>query len=262
MTVKVFQVDAFAQTPFAGNPAAVCLLPGPAEAQWMQRMAAEMNLAATAFVELRPDGFGLRWFTPRVELTLCGHGTLAAAHVLWEEGSFDADHRVTFQTPAGILTAQREAPWIHLGFPAEPEHPEPEVPEELLGALGVPLAYVGRNRLDYLVEVESEVVLKSLAPDRSLLSRLPARGVIVTAPGSREYDFVSRYFAPAIGIDEDHATGSAHCCLGPFWGPRMGKDDMLAYQASPRGGVIRVRLDGDRVLLGGMAVTVLRGELT
>jgi PhzF family phenazine biosynthesis protein len=262
MAVRVVQVDAFTHIPFAGNPAAVCLLPGPAEEQWMQTVAAEMNLAATAFLELRRDGFGLRWFTSRVELTLCGHGTLAAAHALWEDGSLGAPDRIRFQTLAGILTAHRDGRWIYLDFPAEPEQQEPEVPPELLRALGVSPLYVGRNRLDYLVEVESESILTGLAPDRSLLSMLPARGVIVTAGGSGEYDFVSRYFAPAIGIDEDHATGSAHCCLGPFWGARMGKDDMLAYQASPRGGVMQVRLDGDRVVLGGMAVTVLRGELT
>ncbi|HEV8420648.1 MAG TPA: PhzF family phenazine biosynthesis protein [Actinomycetota bacterium] len=261
MAVKVLQVDAFSQTPFSGNPAAVCLLSGPGEEHWMQQVAAEMNLAATAFVEPRDDGFGLRWFTSRVELTLCGHGTLAAAHVLWEDGSFGAGDGINFHTVAGILTAQRESPWINLGFPAEPERPDPKVPEGLPRALGVPAVYVGKNRLDYLVEVESEEVLTSLAPDLALLARLPARGVIVTAPGSGEYDFVSRYFAPAIGIDEDQATGSAHCCLGPFWGPRIGKDEMLAYQASPRGGVIRVRLEGDRVRLGGMAVTILRGEL-
>jgi PhzF family phenazine biosynthesis protein len=262
MPVRVVQVDAFTQTPFAGNPAAVCLLPGPADEEWMLKVAAEMNLAATAFVEPRSDGFGLRWFTSRVELTLCGHGTLAAAHALWEDGAFDTPDRLAFHTAAGILTAHRDGTWIHLDFPAEPEHRQADVPEQLIRALGVTPSYVGKNRLDYLVEVESEEILTGLAPDRSLLSTLPARGVIVTARGSGEYDFVSRYFAPAIGIDEDHATGSAHCCLGPFWGPRLGKDEMLAYQASPRGGVIRVRPDGDRVQLGGMAVTVLRGELT
>jgi PhzF family phenazine biosynthesis protein len=262
MAVRIVHIDAFTQTPFAGNPAAVCLLPGPAEEQWMQKVAAEMNLAATAFVEPRSDGFGLRWFTSRVELTLCGHGTLAAAHALWEDRELEAPDRLAFETPAGILTAQRDGPWINLDFPAEREHQEPEASEKLLRALGVVPLYVGRNRLDYIVEVESVEVLADLTPDRSLLSMLPARGVIVTARGSGEYDFVSRYFAPAIGIDEDHATGSAHCCLGPFWGPRLGKDEMLAYQASSRGGVIRVRPDGDRVLLGGMAVSVLRGELT
>jgi PhzF family phenazine biosynthesis protein len=260
--MRLIQVDSFAQAPFTGNPAAVCLLTQPAEERWMQQVAGEMNLAATAFVEPRPAGFGLRWFSPKVELTLCGHGTLAAAHVLFEEGLHGAQDQVSFDTIAGTLTAQRDGPWIQLDFPAERERQEQEVPQQLLRGLDVASAvYVGKNRLDYLVELESEEVLRRLAPDRSLLASVPARGVIVTARSSGEYDFVSRYFAPAIGIDEDHATGSAHCCLGPFWGARLGKDQMLAYQASPRGGILRVRLDGDRVQLGGMAVTVLRGQL-
>jgi PhzF family phenazine biosynthesis protein len=260
--VKLFQVDSFAQSPFKGNPAAVCLLTGPADDTWMQRIAAKVNLAATAFVEPRPSSFWLRWFSPRVELTLCGHGTLAAAHVLWEEGLLDARDQARFQTVAGVLTAQREGPWIQMDFPAERERQEPEVPEELLRGLHVAsAAYVGKNRLDYLVELDSDDVVAGLAPDGSVLERMPARGVIVTARGRGNYDFVSRYFAPAIGIDEDNATGSAHCCLGPFWASRLGKSEMLAFQASPRGGVIRVRLDGDRVRLGGRAVTVGRGEI-
>jgi PhzF family phenazine biosynthesis protein len=259
--MKLFQVDSFAQPPFTGNPAAVCLLTEPAEDTWRQRIAGKVNLAATAFVEPRPDGFGLRWFSPRVELTLCGHGTLAAAHVLWEEGLLDAPDQARFQTVAGILTAQREGPWIQMDFPAEPESEAFDALEDLSRALGLRPDYVGRNRLDYLAQVESEEVVRGLAPDRALLERLPTRGVIVTARGFGEYDFVSRYFAPAIGIDEDHATGSAHCCLGPFWAARLGKNEMLAFQASPRGGVMRVRLDGDRVLLGGKAVIVGRGEV-
>ena len=265
MAVRLIQVDSFAEAPFAGNPAAVCLLAGPAEEGWMQAVAAEMNLAATAFVEARPGSreegeFGLRWFTPKVELTLCGHGTLAAAHVLWEEEILSND-QVTFHTLAGPLAARRESPWIHLDFPAEREHPDLQISEQLTASLGVTPAYVGKNRLDYLAELESEEMVRALAPDRGLLSTLPTRGVIVTARGSGEYDFVSRYFAPAIGIDEDQVTGSAHCCLGPFWGSRLGKDELLAYQASPRGGVVRVRLAGDRVQLGGRAATVFRGEL-
>lgn len=262
--MKLVQVDAFAQKPFAGNPAAVCLLPGPADEQWMQAVAAEMNLPATAFVEPQPAGvlaFGLRWFTTKVELTLCGHGTLAAAHVVWEEGLMDANDQVTFLSDAGVLGARREGRWIHLDFPAEPAAEESELREEISLALGVTPVFVGKNRLDYLAEVESEEVVRELHPDLALLATLPARGVIVTALASRDYDFVSRYFAPALGIDEDQATGSAHCCLGPFWGSRLRKDEMIGYQASPRGGVVRVRISGDRVQLGGAAVTVLRGEL-
>jgi PhzF family phenazine biosynthesis protein len=207
-------------------------------------------------------GFGLRWFAPRVELTLCGHGTLATAHVLWEEGLLDVGDPAHFYTVAGTLTAHREGPWIQMDFPAEREREQSDVPEELCRGLGIDSAiHVGKNRLDYLVELESDDAVTGLAPDVSVLARVPARGVIVTAPGRGEYDFVSRYFAPAIGIDEDQATGSAHCCLGPYWATRLDKDEMLALQASPRGGVIRVLLDGDRVRLGGRAVTVGRGEL-
>lgn len=264
MAVNLFQVDSFAEAPFTGNPAAVCLLSDPADERWMQAVAAEMNLAATAFVDVRhrggASGFGLRWFTPTVELTLCGHGTLAAANILWEEG-IAADDHVAFDTVAGMLAARREGAWIHMDFPAEPEHQELDASEQLAACLGVTPLYIGRNRLDYLAEVESEDVVQGLSPDLRLLAKLPVRGVIVTARGSREYDFVSRYFAPAIGIDEDQVTGSAHCCLGPFWGSRLGKDDLVAYQASPRGGVVRIRLAGDRIELGGMAITVFRGEL-
>jgi PhzF family phenazine biosynthesis protein len=261
--VKLFQVDSFAQSPFTGNPAAVCLLTEPADERWMQQVAGEMNLAATAFIEppSSEGAFALRWFSPRVELTLCGHGTLAAAHVLWHEGLLDPKGRATFLTRAGVLAARREGAWIYLDFPSEPSDPDEEIREEITKALGASTRYVGRNRLDYLVEVESEDVVRGLDPDLTAVGALPGRGVIVTGPGSGEYDFVSRYFAPAIGIDEDHATGSAHCCLGPFWGPRLGKDELLAYQASPRGGVLRVRLAGGRVELGGTAVTVLRGQV-
>jgi PhzF family phenazine biosynthesis protein len=258
---RIFQVDAFAERPFAGNPAAVCLFPDITDDAWMQDVAREMNLAATAFLERDAEGFALRWFSSKVELSLCGHGTLAAAHVLWEEGHAAHDEPVRFETGAGSLVARQDGEWIDLDFPAEPAQ-EKVPPPDLVRALGVEPAYVGANRLDHLILVEDEETVRGLRPDLALLVTVPTRGVIVTAPsGSSQHSFVSRYFAPAAGIDEDQVTGSAHCCLGPFWGERLGLTEMLAYQASPRGGVVRVRLAGERVHLGGRAVTVLRGEL-
>ena len=261
MGSTIVHVDAFTDVRFAGNPAAVCLLPGPADERWMQEVARAVNLPATAFVEPRSKGFGVRWFTPIVELALCGHGTLATAHALWEEGRLGSGEPARLHTKAGLLTAERDGAWIDLDFPAEVEE-EIAAPPDLARALGASPTYVGMNRLDLLAEMGSEQELRSLAPDRHLLRTIPARGVIVTARSdSDEFDFVSRYFAPRIGIDEDQVTGSAHCCLGPFWGSRLGATAMVGYQASPRGGVVRVRLAGDRVHLGGKAVTVLRGEL-
>ena len=261
MGLGITQVDAFTDRPFAGNPAAVCVLPGPREAAWMQDVAREMNLAETAFLEPRADGFGLRWFTPTVEVDLCGHATLAAAHVLWEESHLPPGVQARFHTRSGLLTADRRGPWIELDFPATPAEPVPP-PPSLAQALGVPAAHVGRSRFDYLVEVDTEATLRGLRPDHAALAALPVRGVIVTsrAAGGGFY-FVSRFFAPAAGIPEDPVTGSSHCALGPYWGARLGKTELLAHQASARGGVVRVRLAGERVRLGGQAVTVLRGQL-
>jgi PhzF family phenazine biosynthesis protein len=262
MGLPLFQVDAFTREPFAGNPAAVCLLPEPRESGWMQSVAAEMNLSETAFLVRQADGFELRWFTPAVEVDLCGHATLASAHVLWEAGHLAPDASARFFTRSGLLTARRAGDWIELDFPAEPAEPA-DAPDALSRALGVTLKSAGRNRMDYLVEVEDEQTLRDLKPDFPLLAALPARGIIVTSrSASPAYDFVSRFFAPAAGIDEDPVTGSAHCCLGPFWGSRLVKEEMVAYQASARGGVVRVRVGEERVYLGGQAVTVLRGELT
>ena len=227
----------------------------------MQQVAREMNLSETAFLDPRPEGYNLRWFTPSVEVALCGHATLASAHVLWEQGHLRPDAQARFFTKSGWLSADRRGEWIELDFPAKKEEPA-ETPAELISALGVKPKYVGRNAFDYIVEVESEEVVRSLAPDHGVLRRLPVRGVIVTSrAASNGYDFVSRFFAPGSGIDEDPVTGSAHVCLGPFWSARLGRQELLAYQASPRGGVVRVRVNGERVMLGGQAVTVLRGEL-
>jgi PhzF family phenazine biosynthesis protein len=261
MGQRIVQVDAFTDRPFGGNPAAVCVLKGPADPGWMQAVAREMNLSETSFLHPDGDGFALRWFTPAVEVDLCGHATLAAAHVLWEDGHLPPDRPARFLTRSGILIATRSADGIAMDFPAKPMTPEP-APPALAKALGAAIVASGRNQFDWLVEVESEAVLRSLHPDISLLGTLPVRGTIVTARSETEgFDFVSRFFAPAAGVPEDPVTGSAHCALGPYWGERLGRVEMVGYQASARGGVVRVKLDGDRVILGGRAVTVLRGEL-
>ena len=261
LETSIVQVDAFTAKPFAGNPAAVCLLPGPRDDQWRQDVAREMNLSETAFLQRRDDGFDLRWFTPTTEVDLCGHATLASAHVLWEEGLLQPAEQARFHTRSGLLTARRAGAWIEMDFPAEPASPA-EPPADLARALGVRSVYVGRSRVDYLVEVASEDEVRGLRPDMALLATVPIRGIIVTARAATPgYDFVSRFFGPQVGVPEDPVTGSAHCCLGPFWAERLGKTEMVGYQASARGGVVRVRLAGPRVILGGQAVTVLKGEL-
>ncbi len=261
MDQKITQVDAFTSTPFTGNPAGVCVLPGPGKAEWMQRVAREMNLAETAFLYRKQDGFSLRWFTPTVEVDLCGHATLASAHVLWEEGYLPQDAQARFHTRSGLLTADRKGAWIEMDFPATPARPA-DAPAELAQALGVEFLHIGQNQFDYLVEVDSEATLRALKPNMSLLERVPVRGVIVTSrSASAEFDFVSRFFAPQSGIPEDPVTGSAHCTLAPYWAERLGKTEMRAYQASARGGVVGVRVNGERVGISGQAVTTLRGEL-
>lgn len=255
------QVDAFTDRPFAGNPAAVCVLAAAREESWMQLVAREMNLAETAFLVRRADGFDLRWFTPMCEVDLCGHATLASAHALWEGGHLPEGAVARFHTRSGQLTAERQGGLIWLDFPSTPAEPAP-APAELRDGLGVPLEFVGRTPFDYLVEVERESTLRSLTPDLRLLGKLPVRGVIVTARSeSAGRDFTSRFFAPAAGVPEDPVTGSAHCALAPYWAARLGRQELIGFQASARGGEVRVRLAGNRVLLGGQAVTVLRGEL-
>jgi len=256
------QVDAFTDRAFAGNPAAVCLLSSPADPVWMQQVAREMNLAETAFLLRRADGsYDLRWFTPSIEVDLCGHATLASAHVLWEEQHLGAGDIARFHTRSGLLTASRQNGLIWLDFPATPSELATP-PGHLEEALGVPIRYLGRTRYDYLAELESEATVRELTPDLTALSQLPVRGVIVTARSdSSDYDFVSRFFAPGAGVPEDPVTGSAHCGLGPFWGSRLKKIRLVGFQASERGGVVVVELSGDRVRLGGHGVTVLRGEL-
>jgi PhzF family phenazine biosynthesis protein len=262
MEIPIYQVDSFTNQRFAGNPAAVVILDEPADEMWMQSVAAEMNLAETAFLVREHDGFRLRWFTPKVEVELSGHATLASAHVLWEAGYLWSEEEARFYTLSGLLTARLRQGWIELNFPAVPDEGAISAPE-LLAALGIGEArYVGRNKFDYLVEVDSADRVRQLTPDMAKLSALGGRGVMVTARDeSGTYDFVSRFFAPAAGINEDPVTGSAHCGLGPYWAAKLDKNALSAFQASPRGGEMQVEVAGDRVLLRGQAVTVLRGML-
>jgi PhzF family phenazine biosynthesis protein len=260
--MRLFQIDAFTDAPFGGNPAAVCMLDGTkVDDKWMQSVAAEMNLPETAFVERDDGDWSLRWFTPTVEVALCGHATLATAHAMREEGILAPGGTARFHTKSGLLSATQAGDLIELDFPATIAAPSAP-PDELIEALGMQPIHVARNEFDYLVELPSEDDVRSLAPDFAMLRRIPVRGVIVTSRGTTGgFDFVSRFFAPASGIDEDPVTGSAHCALAPYWAPRLGKQRFTAYQASPRGGVLRVTLAGNHVLLAGRAVTVFRGEL-
>jgi predicted PhzF superfamily epimerase YddE/YHI9 len=261
MAQRIVQVDAFTNRPFAGNPAAVCILEELHDDAWMQNVAREVNLSETAFLLKQADGYDLRWFTPETEVDLCGHATLASAHALWESGRLRHDEPARFYTRSALLTAVNCGDWIELDFPAKPEA-SASAPEGLARALGVEMKYTGRSSFDYLVEVDSEETVRKLKPDFTVLRAIPVRGVVVTSRAATPgFDFVSRFFAPASGVDEDPVTGSAHCTLGPFWKKYLGKEEFLAYQASARGGVVRVRLAGDRVILGGQAVTILRGEL-
>lgn len=261
MTIPIYIVDAFAERAFQGNPAAICPLTAPADANWMQAVAGEMNLSETAFIVPQGSEFNLRWFTPRVEVDLCGHATLASAHLLWEQRFAPVDEPIRFQTRSGLLTCRRAGERIELDFPAEPPDVVPAMPE-LNVALGAEPLSVGRNRFDVIAEFATEEAVRNLRPDFGLVGKIRARGIIATAPSSdRQFDFVSRFFAPAVGVDEDPVCGSAHCCLGPFWGARLSKTDLLGHQISARGGIIGVRLQGARVVLSGKAVTVVSGHL-
>lgn len=261
MRIPLHQIDAFTDRPFAGNPAAVCFLDEPRTKEWMQSVAEENNLAETAFLEPHADGFKLRWFTPITEVDLCGHATLASAHFLWETGRLGRSEPARFHTLSGMLACTYLDGWIEMDFPAEPVV-EVDAPDGLLESLGIVSGSIGKNRMDYLVAVDSEDELRRLAPDFTKLVHVPTRGVIVTASATSEpFDFVSRFFAPRLGVNEDHVCGSAHCALGPFWQARLDKDRLLAYQASRRGGVVRVHVHDTRVRLGGQAVTVIQGDL-
>lgn len=258
----IVQIDAFTTAPFGGNPAGVCLLTRERDADWMQLVAREMNLAETAFLRRRSDGaYDLRWFTPAVEVDLCGHATLASAHLLFQDGHLADDAVARFHTLSGLLTARRTGGAIELDFPAAAPDLIPP-PPGLAEALGATPVAVSKNRMDLLVELDSDATVRALQPNLDQIARLPTRGVIVTARSADPaYDFISRFFGPAVGVPEDPVTGSAHCGLAPYWAAKLGRSSMTGYQASARGGVVGVELAGDRVLLRGQAVTVLRGEL-
>lgn len=260
-TVPCFHVDAFTARPFGGNPAAVCLLAESKPARWMQSIAAEMNLSETAFVCPTKRGFSLRWFTPTVEVALCGHATLAAAYVLYSEGVAPPDRLLEFRTKSGVLTAAPDGRQIVLDFPAQALRSKKPT-AALKKALGRAPRNVVEAGEDLLVEVGSEAQVVNYAPDFREVARLGGRGLIVTARSTaKKFDFVSRFFGPAVGVDEDPVTGSAHCALAPYWSEKLGKTRMRGYQASARGGEVGVELVEDRVLLRGAAVTVVRGEL-
>jgi len=259
MNVEIVQVDAFTDRPFAGNPAAVCIMERAADPEWMQAVALEMNLSETAFLYPSGDGYNLRWFTPAVEVELCGHATLASAYVLFHDGHVAKDHRITFHTASGALHATFRDDRVSLDFPAL-ETTEGPVPDDLAAALRNRPARFAHSKFDCLAEFESEATVRDLTPDFGALKELGYRGIIVTAKGA-DYDFVSRFFAPAAGIDEDPVTGSAHCVLGPYWQKQLGKSDFRAFQASRRGGTVYVSVQGERIKLSGAAVITLRGTL-
>jgi len=261
MPIPIYTADAFTDMPFSGNPAAVCPLDAPRDPAWMQAVAAEMNLSETAFVWPLADGWSLRWFTPTVEVDLCGHATLASAHILWAQGYADTAHILRFHTRSGLLTAAYDAGWITLDFPNEAPHEVAPIPV-LTQALGVTPRWVGRNRMDIIALLDTADTIRTLTPDMALLATIAARGIIVTAAGDQPgVDFVSRFFGPRAGVPEDPVTGSAHCGLAPYWGAILHKTDMLGLQCSARSGFVKTTLAGDRVLLSGQAVTVLSGSL-
>jgi PhzF family phenazine biosynthesis protein len=261
MNILIHQVDSFTESPFRGNPAGVCVLDRARDESWMQNVAAEMNLAETAFLHQEEGGYRLRWFTPSAEVDLCGHGTLASAHILWETRTVPDQDPIRFDTASGILSVRRSGRWIEMEFPATPAKPV-SGPEDLEEALGASPVYVGESLFDLLVEVDSEETLLGLKPNLSRMAEWKVRGTIVTSSSNNpDFDFLSRFFAPAIGIPEDPVTGSAHCCLAPYWSQRLEKTELVAYQSSPRGGTVRMLDRGDRVSLFGKAVTVLRAEL-
>lgn len=261
MTIPLFLVDAFAERPFTGNPAAVCLPQAGVGAQWMQAVAGEMNQAETAFVVPRADGdWDLRWFTPTVEVDLCGHATLAAAQVLWSEGRLPRTQVARFHTRSGVLTATALGERIVLDFPAVAMRPTAP-PEGLIGALGVQPLTVWRAGDDLVIEAHDAATVEDTRPDLTALAAIPCRGVAVTAAGIGDDHVVSRFFAPAVGIPEDAVTGSLHCAIGPYWSRRLRQPILRCRQASARGGLLVVEPRGERVLLGGTAVMVMAGHL-
>ena len=260
----VYQVDAFADKPFGGNPAAVVFLMGPRPDHWMQAFAAEMNLSETAFFMRKGDAYQLRWFTPTNEVDLCGHATLATAHVIWETEMLMPDEEIRFSTKSGLIRAKKDGDWISLDFPSEMPEPTP-ASKALAKALGAPIVWSGQNRMDWFLELENEASVRNLSPNMEAVKALGNRGVIVTAAADdpeAPYHFVSRFFGPAVGVDEDPVTGSAHCALAPYWCGKLDRAALVGYQASPRGGTVKVRLKGNRVELKGKAITIFQGVIS
>ena len=263
MAIQLFQVDAFADKPFSGNPAAVCLMTEDKPDQWLQNVAAEMNLSETAFVWRLADaeGFRLRWFTPTMEVDLCGHATLATAHSLWQSGWLAEDDQAVFESRSGKLTATKKDDHIYLNFPATPAVDSP-LPDDLKAAIDVQPIHTGKSREDFLIVVATADEVRNVNVDFQQMAKAESRGVILTAKSDdAQFDFISRFFGPAVGIDEDPVTGSAHCCLAPFWSKRLGKDELVAFQASQRGGTLKLKVEGERIHIGGTAQTVSKGEL-
>ena len=269
MSLQIVQVDAFTNKPFSGNPAAICVSDAPLADELMQAIALEMNLSETAFLHPIEGGYSLRWFTPATEVDLCGHATLASAHVLWSEDHLPKGETAKFKTKSGWLSASLQDDWIEMDFPAQPVTAASHVLPQLVKSLccGGNIRAVSKNDVNYLVEIQSESALAGLEPDFAEMKKLPVQGVIATAPAdSDDCDFVSRYFGPAVGINEDPVTGSAHASLAPYWQEKLGKSKMNAKQISARGGAIRVRVEpseqrSDRIMISGQAVTTLKGEL-
>ncbi len=238
----------------------MCILESEKSVDWMQDIANEMNLSETAYLLRQGEDFSLRWFTPEAEVDLCGHATLASAHILWEE-QFFKDNEIRFNTKSGLLTATKEGNWIQMNFPLEVEH-ESIAPIELAEGLGINYKYIGKNRFDYIVEVADEEAVRNLQPNFNLWKSVKSRGIIVTSKSNRSnIDFVSRCFYPALGVNEDPVTGSAHCCLGPYWQRKLKKNELIAVQLSKREGLLKLNILEGRILILGQAVTTLRGQL-
>jgi PhzF family phenazine biosynthesis protein len=259
MNIKIYQVDAFTEKAFKGNPAGVCILEKEMPDEWMQGIAKEMNLSETAFIKKDGEIYSLRWFTPKVEVDLCGHATLATAHILYQYKYLPVSAVAQFKTKSGLLKAKNDGVWIELDFPQTPVS-DTEIPKGLEEILGAKISYMGKSIFDYFAVLENDNIVKNLMPDYNALTKFDMRGIIVTASGT-SFDFVSRFFAPQSGIIEDPVTGSAHSALYPYWSDKLGKKQMLAYQASERGGIIKLNSDGDRVLISGQAVTIFEGSL-
>lgn len=262
MIIPVYQVDTFTDKPFQGNPAGVCYMMDHRSDRWMQAVAMEMQLPDTAFFQQSEKGFRLRWFTPSQELSLCGHATMAAAHVIWEIDLVAPDKPVQFETKSGLLQATREGEYIALGLPGLPALPQPE-PSGLAEVLNQPILFFGSNGMDMLVEVPDAAQIRAWEPDLTYISSLDTRGLIVTARDhSGTCDFISRFFAPRTGVKEDPVTGSAHACLGPYWAGKLQKKRLIGYQASARGGEVLISMDETRVVIQGKAITVMQGVIT